>query len=103
MTRTWFADVYVGTLSENIPSNIRRYTAYVKNLILAFNFHWRILQYPLILLEDSKSPDQTAQMRSLITAFVVRIGPKKVKETFLLGAGLIHHNLIITLLLGSIA
>ena len=40
------------------------------------NFATLVLQYPMILLADSEGPDQTARMRSLIWAFIVRISPK---------------------------
>ena len=45
--------------------------------IRAFALHCYILWCPLILLADSKDPDQTARMRRLILAFAVRMCPKK--------------------------
>ena len=38
--------------------------------------HWNILCYQMILFVDNEGPYQTAQMRSLIWAFAVRICPK---------------------------
>ena len=50
--------------------------AHAQSLIRAFALHWYILQYLMIMLADSKGPDQIAHPRSLIWAFAIRICPK---------------------------
>ena len=49
---------------------------HMRSLIEASALHWNIFKYLMLPLEDSECPDQTARMRRLIWAFVVRIWPK---------------------------
>ena len=60
-------------------------SAHAQGAILAFTLNSCILQYPIILLEDSEGPDQTAHLRSLIWAYAVRACPE---DTFSLSTAL---------------
>ena len=46
--------------------------ATAQSIIRAFALHSYSVWYPIMLLADTKSPDQTARMRRLILAFAVR-------------------------------
>ena len=48
----------------------------MRQVLLTLVFQLCIMLYPMIILTDSKGPDQTARMRRLIWAFTVRICPK---------------------------
>ena len=51
-------------------------TAQPESLLRNFALHQYILQYPMILLADSKGPDQPAQMRRLIRALLFAYATK---------------------------
>ena len=46
---------------------------HAQSIIRALALHSYIMWYPVILLADREGPDQTARMRRLIWAFLVRI------------------------------
>ena len=68
----------------NGPHQVKKYLkcpdsdhpVHAQCLTQAFTLHSYILKYPIILLGDSKGPDQTAQMCSLIWVFTVHMCSK---------------------------
>ena len=62
-----------GVFEHAQNTRIQIHPAHMQSVTRAFSLHWYILQCSIILLADSKGPDQTARPRSLIWAFAVRI------------------------------
>ena len=69
----------VGNIRMGLPKRksvferkMHRFVFIAQNLIWAFALHSYMPQYRMSLLADSEGPDQTARMRRLIWAFIVR-------------------------------
>ena len=59
----WAKRKFVFEHAQN--AQIQSHPTHAQSLIQAFALHWFILKCSMILLADSKGPDQTARMRRL--------------------------------------